>query len=1060
MYLVYVSATGEPVKMPPKIEGVVAKYPDLFEERTGVVEREVVHAIEIIPGSSIRKGRIYRMSPGELDELRRQLKELVEKGWIRPSVSPYGSPVLFVPKKEGTLRMCIDYRGLNAIIAKNREPLPRIDDLLDRVQGCRYFSKIDLKSGYHQIAIRPEDQHKTAFQTRYGLYEFVVMPFGLCNAPDTFQHAMNRIFHDYLDKFVIVYLDDILIFSKTVEEHVAHLDEVLSLLRQHKFKINGEKCEFGRTRVLYLGYEISAKGLKPNDAKWMRTQPVLSAALKHWIEVIEQYDFEPQYIKGEYKVADELSRRPDFSGALITEFGLADDVTHSMVEAYREDWFMYEIIRRLEAKDKATSVEFELVNGLLFLEEAGNKRLCVQDRESLRSLFLGQLANESIAEYRQRFQAQLALIEAEEQCQAAAEAAHLQAEAEAATEKQRLQAAADADAQVRRKEAQDLLQRHEAASVERLKFWHFEPSKGHDAATPEEQHKEFLSKLVTRLVYTCNHLQFELANLRRAVRNHKDLHEDATWALHSHVQDLEQATRGSDADEPSNAASTRYTVAAPATINEQLDTLKTEVRQLHQPPDSDGSTSASRPYKMPAFRIEKFDDYTHQDPVVLWQGFTTEIGIHKVSNHLYISTLFLNAKGRCQIWLNHMATIHDVQASDLHKKISLDNTMKEWKKQFIVDEAPTLAINRLFATTQGNTPTHGWLTEWQKIQEFEYLGHFVEPQGIRPLEDKIEAIRVWPEPTNTTEVRSFMGLAGHYQRFITGYSRIAAPLTRLQLPKVPFVFSDEAHWSFQALKTAMLMTPVLSIDDLTLPTRVTTDASGYGIGAVLEQHDGDDWHPMEYFSHKVPPINSLDDARKKELLAFVMALKRWWYLLLGRRRFTWVTDNNPLTYYKMQDTVSITIGRWMYFIDQYDFKPKHLAGLSSRAADALSRRPDLCAMTHHAFVLDEEFQRHFIWGYESDPDYATLYAQLSSDHPPASHYRIVDGYLLLHSRGKDLFCVPRHRRLRTRLLDEYHDSRLSGYFGVNRTIARLRQRFWWPDLITDVTRYCDTCKVC
>ncbi|GBG59063.1 hypothetical protein CBR_g24407 [Chara braunii] len=547
MYLVYVSAAGEAVKMPPEIEGVVAKYPDLFEEPTGVVEREVVHAIEIIPGSSIPKGRIYRMSPGELDELRRQLKELMEKGWIRSSVSPYGSPVLFVPKKEDTLRMCIDYRGLNAITVKNREPLPSIDDLLDRVQGCRYFSKIDLKSGYHQIAIRPEDQHKTAFQTRYGLYEFVVMPFGLCNAPGTFQHAMNRIFHDYLDKFVVVYLDDILIFSKTIEEHVAHLDKVLSLLRQHKFKINGEKCEFGHTRILYLGYEISAEGLKPDDAKvasirdwprpqsvtemrsflgmtgyyrtfvknysivaapltdltrldtpwewtdeceaafrhlkhalthyevlklpdpdkpfivttdasqygigavlaqqegpklrpveymfkkmpsqklakstyekelyavykalthwrhyllgrffilrtdhqtlkWMRTQPVLSDALKRWIEVIEQHDFDPQYLKGEYnKVVDALSRKPDFSGALITEFSLTDNVTQSLVEAYREDQFMSKIIRRLEAKDKKTSAEFELVNGLLFLEKAGNKRLCVPNSESLRSLFL------------------------------------------------------------------------------------------------------------------------------------------------------------------------------------------------------------------------------------------------------------------------------------------------------------------------------------------------------------------------------------------------------------------------------------------------------------------------------------------------------------------------------------------------------------------------------------------------------------------------------------------------------------------------------------------------
>ncbi|GBG71633.1 hypothetical protein CBR_g9049 [Chara braunii] len=271
---------GEPVKMPPEIEGVVTKYPDLFEEPIGVVEREVVHAIEIIPGSSIPKGRIYRMSPTKLDELRQQLKELIEKGWIRLSVSPYRSPVLFVPKKGGTLRMCIDYRALNAITVKNREPLPHIDDLLDRVQGCRYFIKIDLKFEYHQIAIRPEDQHKTAFQTRYGLYEFVVMPFSLSNTPGTFQHAMKRIFHDYLDKFVIVYLDDILSFSRTVEEHVGHLDKVLSLLRQHRFKINGKKREFGRTPILYLGHEISTEELKPDDAKvasirdWPRPQSV------------------------------------------------------------------------------------------------------------------------------------------------------------------------------------------------------------------------------------------------------------------------------------------------------------------------------------------------------------------------------------------------------------------------------------------------------------------------------------------------------------------------------------------------------------------------------------------------------------------------------------------------------------------------------------------------------------------------------------------------------------------------------------------------------------------
>ncbi|GBG89590.1 hypothetical protein CBR_g49380 [Chara braunii] len=537
----------------PRITELLDAYSDVFEGPHGVVsDRPIHHEIILEDGAVPPRGCIYRMSEEELSVLRAQLNDLLEKGWIRPSSSPYCAPVLFVQKKNKDLRLCIDYRKLNTQTIRNADPLPRIDDLLERLGGAKFFSKLDLKSEYHQLEIRKEDHYKTAFKTGYGHFEWLVMPFGLTNAPATFQAAMTTEFRHMLERYVLIYLDDILVYNRSLEEHVEHLRTVLERLRQTKYKANHDKCEFAR-------------------------------------------------------------------------------------------------------------------------------------------------------------------------------------------------------------------------------------------------------------------------------------------------------------------------------------------------------------------------------------------------------------------------------------------------------------------------------------QELEYFGHYVTPKGIRPLADKIEALRVWPEPTNTTDVRSFMGLAGYYQRFITGCSRIAAPMTRLQSPKVPFVFDDDAR----RLGTAR---------------RLRLAPCGV--------------------SHKVPPINSLDDATKKELLAFVMALKRWRHFLLGRRRFTWVTNNNPLTYYKTQDMVSRTIGRWMYFIDQLDFTPKHLPGLSNHAADALSRRPDLCAMTHHAFAFDEELQRHFIRAYESDLDFAMLYAQISSDHPPTSHYPIADGYLLLHSRGKDLLCVPRDRRLRTRLLGGYHDSRLASHLGVNRTIARLRQRFRWPDLITDVTQYCDSCEVC
>ncbi|GBG73319.1 hypothetical protein CBR_g13038 [Chara braunii] len=277
VFVAYVRPVTEPKEEKP-IDSAIAKlleeYVDLAKPPAGVVPWPIQHRIEIEPCSRTHKGAVYRMSPRELEELRKQLDELLEKGWIRPSSSPFGAPVLFVPKKEGELRMCIDYRGLNAIIVKNTEPLPPIDDLSDRVQGCKYFSKIDLKCGYHQIEVHPDDQYKTAFRTRYGHYEFIVMPFGLTIAPTTFQRCMNDLFRPWLDRFVVVYLDDILVFSRTLQEHEGHLRQVLERLREANFKINAKKCEWAKTQVLYLGHVLDGDDIKPEDSK--------IAAIRDW----------------------------------------------------------------------------------------------------------------------------------------------------------------------------------------------------------------------------------------------------------------------------------------------------------------------------------------------------------------------------------------------------------------------------------------------------------------------------------------------------------------------------------------------------------------------------------------------------------------------------------------------------------------------------------------------------------------------------------------------------------------------------------------------------------
>ncbi|GKC11213.1 putative reverse transcriptase domain-containing protein [Tanacetum coccineum] len=212
---------------------------------------------ELIPGAVPIIKSPYCLAPSELEELSGKLKELHDKGFIRPSSSPWGAPVLFVKKKDGSFRMCIDYRELNKLTIKNRYPLPRIDDLFDQLQGSQFFSKIDLRSGYHQLRVHEDDIPKTAFRTYYGHFEFTVMPFGLTNAPVVFMDLMNRVCRPYLDKFVIVFIDDILIYSKTREEHVEHLRLVLELLKKEKLYAKFSKCEFWLREVQFLGHVIN-----------------------------------------------------------------------------------------------------------------------------------------------------------------------------------------------------------------------------------------------------------------------------------------------------------------------------------------------------------------------------------------------------------------------------------------------------------------------------------------------------------------------------------------------------------------------------------------------------------------------------------------------------------------------------------------------------------------------------------------------------------------------------------------------------------------------------------
>ncbi|GJY32954.1 putative reverse transcriptase domain-containing protein [Tanacetum coccineum] len=290
---------------------IVQDFPEVFpEDLPGLPPtRQVEFQIDLVPGAAPVARAPYRLAPSEMKELSEQLKELSDKGFIRPSSSPWGAPVLFVKKKDGSFRMCIDYQELNKLTVKNRYPLPRIDDLFDQLQGSSVYSKIDLRSGYHQLRVREEDIPKTAFRTRYGHYEFQVMPFGLTNAPAVFMDLMNRVCKPYLDKFVIVFIDDILIYSKNKKEHKEHLKQILELLKKEELYAKFSKCEFWIPKVQFLGHVIDSEGIHVDPAKiesikdW--TSPKSPTEIRQFLGLAGYYR---RFIEGFSKIAKPMTK--------------------------------------------------------------------------------------------------------------------------------------------------------------------------------------------------------------------------------------------------------------------------------------------------------------------------------------------------------------------------------------------------------------------------------------------------------------------------------------------------------------------------------------------------------------------------------------------------------------------------------------------------------------------------------------------------------------------------------------------------------------------------------